>query len=200
MTEPEARDLMLNNLREINDRDGALCVTQRMMTERILQEIAGRTVSQEAMMNLRMLADAKSRLGYYALIEHDDIGEQSRVFFEGFINIVEFWEEAMDFAVKNYEAANIKENTRRSREEMKKVLEDIRKWRSDLESQIQNSGEFIFYGWERNLLNWLIDWTTRLIIGYDLFDLYAKEYRRLIACLNLLFNQIYLNPQSGSVQ
>lgn len=197
MTEQETRDLLLDNLRKTADQDSALCATQRMMTEKILQEIAGESVGQEAMMNLRILADAKSRLGYYACTICSDVNDKPRAFYDGFINILELWEEAMSFVITNYVSGNTKENTRRSLEEIKGVVEDIKSLRNVLGNEIQNTGKFVFWGWERNLLNWLIDWATRLILGYDLFDILAKEYRRLIAYLNLCFNQISDNSHSG---
>lgn len=196
MIEHEARELLLDNLRKARDQNSALCATQRAMIVKILQEIAGESIGKKAMMNLRILADAKSRLSYYRFANHDNIGGESKFFYKGFVNIIKLWEEIMNFVMADYTVANIKKNTGRSLKEIEHIVADIKNRRSNLENQIQNSGKFVFSVKDRDLLNRLIDWAMRLIMGYDLFDVFVREYSRLVDYLNLYLKQSLTDSQS----
>lgn len=200
MTEQEVRALLLENMSKAAIQDQAFCATHRMIAERIFEKVGGRIITQDAMMHLRMLADAKSRVGLYAFLQDGRSAIDKNIdFFRGFLNVVELIEEAMIFVENNYETLNIHRNTRRSRSEISTTLEEFKKWHALFSTQVEKRGKINFSGSEVQSLNVLIDRTMLLILGRELFKKFAEEFNQANAYLNRCIEGITSGQESAGV-
>lgn len=197
MTEQEVRELLLDNMSKAKLQEQAFCVTHRMLAEKIFEKVAGQIIGKDAMMSLYMLADAKSRVSLYTFLENGDRAvDKDLDFYKGFLNIAELIEEALVFVENKWETLSIHRNTRRSHSEIITNLEDIKKWRSSISAQIEQSGRVELLGFEAQSLHCLTDWIMRLILGHELFGKFAEEFNQANAYLNRCVTGIAGGQQS----